>query len=58
MTRDEGREIGRRRRLERLAAALRENLKRRKAQRRARGATEESTPPGGPARDASEGPSR
>ncbi len=48
MTRDDGREIGERRRRERLAAALRENLKRRKAQRRGRVATGESTPPGGP----------
>jgi hypothetical protein len=58
MTGDDGREIGRRRRRERLAAALRENLKRRKAQRRGRGPTEESIPPGGPARGASEEPSR
>ncbi len=43
MTRDDGREIGERRRRERLAAALRENLKRRKAQRRGREATGEST---------------
>jgi hypothetical protein len=57
MTRDEGREIGRKRRRERLAAALRENLKRRKDQRRGRGAMEEPTPPGGPSRNASEGPS-
>ncbi len=58
MTRDDGREIGERRRRERLAAALRENLKRRKAQRRGRVATGESTPPGGPTPTASEAPSR
>lgn len=58
MTRDDGREIGERRRRERLAAALRENLKRRKAQRRARVATGEAAPPGAPAPTASEGPSR
>jgi hypothetical protein len=40
MTRDEGREVGERRRRERLAAALRENLKRRKAQQRGRAATQ------------------
>jgi hypothetical protein len=33
---DDGREVGERRRRDRLAAALRENLKRRKAQRRGR----------------------
>jgi hypothetical protein len=58
MARDEGREIGRKRRRERLAAALRENLKRRKAQRRGRGAMDESTPPGAPSTNASDGPSR
>lgn len=36
MTRDDGRDIGEKRRRERLAAALRENLKRRKAQQRGR----------------------
>jgi hypothetical protein len=36
MASDNGRETGERRRRERLAASLRENLKRRKAQRRAR----------------------
>jgi hypothetical protein len=36
MSRDEGREVGEQRRRERLAAALRENLKRRKAQQRGR----------------------
>ncbi len=58
MIRDDGREIGERRRRERLAAALRENLKRRKAQRRGRVATGEATPPGGPSTTADEGPSR
>ncbi len=58
MIRDDGREIGERRRRERLAAALRENLKRRKVQRRGREETAESTPPSGPSRNASEGPSR
>jgi hypothetical protein len=58
MTRDDGREIGERRRRERLAAALRENLKRRKAQRRGRAASGESTPPGEPSKNAREGPSR
>ena len=47
MTRDDGREIGERRRRERLAAALRENLKRRKAQRRGRAATDEVGPADG-----------
>ena len=36
MALDHGREIGEKRRRERLAASLRENLKRRKAQRRGR----------------------
>ncbi|MGO8799095.1 MAG: hypothetical protein ACLQE9_20200 [Roseiarcus sp.] len=36
MASDHGREIGERRRRDRLAAALRENLKRRKAQQRGR----------------------
>ena len=58
MTRDEGREIGERRRRERLVAALRENLKRRKAQRRGRVATGEATPPGEPPASADEAPSR
>jgi len=58
MTGDDGREIGERRRRERLAAALRENLKRRKVQRRGRVATGESTPPGAPSSSASEGPGR
>jgi len=58
MTRDDGRETGERRRRERLAAALRENLKRRKTQQRGRGAMGESTPPGGPSTNASDGPSR
>jgi hypothetical protein len=58
MTRDDGREIGERRRRERLAAALRENLKRRKAQRRGRVATGEAAPPGEPSTSADEAPSR
>jgi len=43
MTRDDGREVGEKRRRERLAAALRENLKRRKAQQRGREATNKPT---------------
>ena len=57
MSGDGGREIAARRRRERLAAALRENLKRRKTQRRARGAKAESARPGAPATAASEAPS-
>ena len=58
MTRDDGREIGERRRRERLAAALRENLKRRKAQRRARAEAGEATAPEGPSTAGREEPSR
>ena len=43
MGRDEGREVGEKRRRERLAAALRENLKRRKAQQRGRAAKTEAS---------------
>ncbi len=57
MNRDDGRETGERRRRERLAAALRENLKRRKAQRRGRAATEEAIEPEGPPSGAREEPS-
>ena len=55
MASDDGRETGEKRRRERLAAALRENLKRRKAQQRGRsgrnspgeeGAQEASAAPG------------
>ncbi len=58
MTRDDGREIGDSRRRERLAAALRENLKRRKAQRRGRAAREEPASPGAASTSAHEEPSR
>ena len=58
MAQDDGREIGERRRRERLAVALRENLKRRKAQRRARAAKGEAAPPDGPSTAAREEPSR
>jgi len=46
MASDDGRETGERRRRERLAASLRENLKRRKAQQRGRtvGGAEASPP--------------
>lgn len=52
MTRDDGREVGEKRRRDRLAAALRENLKRRKAQQRGRAAANQAasdapTVPGG-----------
>jgi hypothetical protein len=48
MISDDGRRIGEQRRRNRLAAALRENLKRRKAQQRgrARGAGAADRPPG------------
>lgn len=55
MSRDEGREVGEKRRRERLAAALRENLKRRKAQHRERAARKE-TPNDEPPDNANEGP--
>jgi hypothetical protein len=50
MASDHGREIGERRRRDRLVASLRENLKRRKAQQRAR-ASETGAPPSGSADD-------
>ena len=43
MGQDDGREVGEKRRRERLAAALRENLKRRKAQQRGRAAKTETS---------------
>jgi hypothetical protein len=55
MASDGGREIGERRRRDRLAAALRENLKRRKAQQRGRavGAAPRRSPDDQTAPDAS-----
>jgi hypothetical protein len=58
MAGDDGREIAERRRRERLAAALRENLKRRNAQRRGRAAIGKSTPPGGSPASPREEPGR
>jgi hypothetical protein len=58
MAGDDGREIAERRRRERLAAALRENLKRRKTQRREREAAQDAASPEGRPADASDGPNR
>ena len=55
MGRDEGREVGEKRRRERLAAALRENLKRRKAQQRGR-AVKAEPPTDEPPESVNEGP--
>jgi hypothetical protein len=55
MGRDEGREVGEKRRRERLAAALRENLKRRKAQQRGR-AVKAEAPNDEPPESVNEGP--
>ena len=55
MTRDDERSVKAKRRRERLAAALRENLKRRKAQSRGRAAAEEPAPAKGPPDGAVEG---
>jgi hypothetical protein len=55
MSRDEQRSIEAKRRRERLASALRENLKRRKAQSRGRAAADEPAPAEGPSDGAGEG---
>jgi hypothetical protein len=55
MSRDESRQVGDERRRERLAAALRENLKRRKAQQRGRAAKPEA-PSDEPAESANKNP--
>ena len=48
MASDDGREIAERRRRDRLAASLRENLKRRKAQQRGRAGAVAPNPEGSP----------
>ncbi len=48
MASDDGREIAERRRRDRLAASLRENLKRRKAQQRGRAGAVARNPEGSP----------
>jgi hypothetical protein len=56
MTRDDQRSVEAKRRRERLATALRENLKRRKAQSRGRAAAGEPAPAEAPPDGAGEGP--